>query len=403
MSRDNISQQPRKAITAQAYHTGHINQPAPIPQPLHVFYPYGCYPSPQTHALMNHGSSPPRIPSDKSVYQQSSYSTSVSIASGAKSSQSVTNNAKVSSPQRISKPGGKSDNSTKRPGNSPKDNNMPNDGHPVWCRHMQSPYTYPHPSSYTTEWSAVPPHHPLGPTIQYHHWNTLPPPGNGRYSTVQTAAIQHSHLPRDGRPPFWFNPAVCQQSLGSRSLQTVNALHSGASQSNEKATPSERFRQPITSFGTSTMRPSSHKEDVCPTDLAIEDRATSPSQIEVNHRDEVENMGCTCKKTNCLKLYCQCFAIKIFCGENCRCKHCFNNVEHDKDRKEAMRSILNRNPAAFETKFKKSAEAVPVETAAIVEYEKDKILSHKIGCKCRKSNCMKKVSLVYLSAVHSSK
>jgi Tesmin/TSO1-like CXC domain, cysteine-rich domain len=39
--------------------------------------------------------------------------------------------------------------------------------------------------------------------------------------------------------------------------------------------------------------------------------ATSPSQISSAHRDEVSNMGCTCKKTKCLKLYCQCFAVKV--------------------------------------------------------------------------------------------
>lgn len=37
--------------------------------------------------------------------------------------------------------------------------------------------------------------------------------------------------------------------------------------------------------------------------------ATSPSQIEDFHKEEVATMGCTCKKTKCLKLYCQCFAV----------------------------------------------------------------------------------------------
>jgi hypothetical protein len=119
--------------------------------------------------------------------------------------------------------------------------------------------------------------------------------------------------------------------------------------------------------------------------------ATSPTQIESSHRDEVQHMGCTCKKTRCLKLYCQCFGVKVYCGPNCRCLQCYNVELHEKFRKEAMRLILSRNPTAFDTKFKKA------QGGGGVAEEKDasgKALTHKLGCKCRKSACMKKVSLV---------
>lgn len=120
--------------------------------------------------------------------------------------------------------------------------------------------------------------------------------------------------------------------------------------------------------------------------------ATSPSQIELSHRDEVTNMGCTCKKTKCLKLYCQCFAVKIYCGGNCRCLVCFNTTKHEKQRKDAMRSILSRNPTAFDTKFSKSDK----------RKTKEQQLSHKLGCKCRKSACMKKYCECYAGNVKCS-
>ena len=121
------------------------------------------------------------------------------------------------------------------------------------------------------------------------------------------------------------------------------------------------------------------------------DGATSPSQIDSTHREEVTTMGCTCKKTKCLKLYCQCFAVKIYCGSNCRCSVCNNTAEHEKTRQAAIRSILSRNPQAFDTKYKKS---VPDKAAPE--------LAHKLGCKCRKSACMKKYCECYAGSVRCS-
>jgi hypothetical protein len=124
-------------------------------------------------------------------------------------------------------------------------------------------------------------------------------------------------------------------------------------------------------------------------DLVARLGATSPTQIETTHRDEVQIMGCTCKKTRCLKLYCQCFGVKLHCGPACRCLQCFNTRKHEKQRKEAMRQILARNPGAFDTKFQKNAKASMATSQA--QAVTNKTLAHKLGCKCRKSACMKKV------------
>lgn len=39
---------------------------------------------------------------------------------------------------------------------------------------------------------------------------------------------------------------------------------------------------------------------------------------------------CTCKKSNCLKLYCQCFANSVHCSsEECRCTNCYNSMRYN--------------------------------------------------------------------------
>jgi hypothetical protein len=85
---------------------------------------------------------------------------------------------------------------------------------------------------------------------------------------------------------------------------------------------------------------------------------------------------CNCRKSRCLKLYCQCFAAKIFCGSACNCEQCANTITHTDMRLDAIKGILERNPNAFDSKFKPSNA---ISNGA-----------HKTGCRCRKSMCLKK-------------
>jgi hypothetical protein len=38
--------------------------------------------------------------------------------------------------------------------------------------------------------------------------------------------------------------------------------------------------------------------------------------------------GCTCKKTKCLKMYCECFSSGKLCTDDCACYGCGNDHDH---------------------------------------------------------------------------
>jgi len=63
---------------------------------------------------------------------------------------------------------------------------------------------------------------------------------------------------------------------------------------------------------------------------------------------------CNCKKSRCLKLYCDCFARGEFCGKDCNCVSCLNTEANVEERQNAMMTTLDRNPNAFKPKVDKS-------------------------------------------------
>ncbi|KAL7054659.1 hypothetical protein AAHC03_025871 [Spirometra sp. Aus1] len=99
---------------------------------------------------------------------------------------------------------------------------------------------------------------------------------------------------------------------------------------------------------------------------------------------------CSCLRSNCLKLYCDCFAAGRAC-EGCHCRHCRNNLSDDITRRArdfAMRMALARNPRAFKPK---------IETNSGTEAK------HLLGCRCKRSHCLKNYCECYLAKISCSK
>ena len=95
----------------------------------------------------------------------------------------------------------------------------------------------------------------------------------------------------------------------------------------------------------------------------------------------VKQRTCNCRRSNCLKLYCDCFSLGLYCSPtSCNCVDCYN-IPSDGDRGPnsmssqrlaAVMAIVERNPLAFRGKT----------NGGMVEWDK--------GCSCKKSGCLKK-------------
>jgi hypothetical protein len=64
---------------------------------------------------------------------------------------------------------------------------------------------------------------------------------------------------------------------------------------------------------------------------------------------------CACKKTRCLKMYCDCFTRKGFCSPKCSCEDCLNKQDSEARRKAVMETIreLDRGCHCKKTKCEK--------------------------------------------------
>jgi Tesmin/TSO1-like CXC domain, cysteine-rich domain len=99
--------------------------------------------------------------------------------------------------------------------------------------------------------------------------------------------------------------------------------------------------------------------------------------------------GCSCPKSKCVALYCDCFKAGRRCHPNrCSCLNCKNTIAEsgiDGARTKAIRNILARNPRAFNT----AGMGNPLH----------KLPPGEVACNCVRSKCLK----LYCSCFHHGK
>lgn len=103
--------------------------------------------------------------------------------------------------------------------------------------------------------------------------------------------------------------------------------------------------------------------------------------------DAAGSRTCHCKKSMCLKLYCDCFSAGMYCS-NCSCAECMNKPENADTVMQRRVQIQTRDPDAFQRKIQAVAGGGVAEKAR-----------HMRGCNCRRSHCLKKYCECYQGGV----
>ena len=99
--------------------------------------------------------------------------------------------------------------------------------------------------------------------------------------------------------------------------------------------------------------------------------------LENSSSINVSTRGCKCKNSKCVKLYCECFQGGNLCQDGkCICTDCKNTLVESREggiRYLKIQELLGKRPDAFDVRELKTDE----------------------GCRCKKSNCLKKYCACY--------
>ncbi|XP_050160384.1 protein tesmin/TSO1-like CXC 2 [Malus sylvestris] len=108
---------------------------------------------------------------------------------------------------------------------------------------------------------------------------------------------------------------------------------------------------------------------------------------------------CNCRRSKCLKLYCECFSAGVYCLDSYACQNCYNKPEFEHTVFEIHHHIESRNPLAFTSKVVDNAIDSSANSTEDQNLMTTSSARHKRGCNCKKSKCLEKYCERYQAKV----
>ncbi|RWS14525.1 protein lin-54-like protein [Dinothrombium tinctorium] len=210
-------------------------------------------------------------------------------------------------------------------------------------------------------------------------------PNNSAGILQSSSQIPSAFITNSGGAPVIMLPAQFLQGQN----QTISSVNQLQGKVNETSAGNVKHVTFATAPAVTAVQQRTSFVPIAPSPLTSQTATPSASQIlaglsgSKNAQNGSKSDGdanrprkpCNCTKSQCLKLYCDCFANGEFC-HSCNCINCANNLDHEEDRQKAIKQCLERNPHAFHPKIGKGR-------GDITERR------HTKGCNCRRSGCLK--------------
>ncbi|XP_010250000.1 PREDICTED: uncharacterized protein LOC104592360 isoform X2 [Nelumbo nucifera] len=213
-----------------------------------------------------------------------------------------------------------------------------------------------------------------------------------RILEAKSEAVIDHHLPEDSK----------MISLATNTVENFSANTSDDQQESLAivVVPSQKLK-----VAEHHMTPDAKRSASENADRFEEINQLSPKKKRKRASHTIEKEGCkrcNCKRSKCLKLYCECFAAGVYCAEPCACLECFNKPEYEDTVLGTRQQIESRNPLAFAPKIVRHVTESPANTGEDGNRMTPSSARHKRGCNCKKSMCLKKYCECYQAGVGCS-